>query len=80
MIALVKMFKVELDLSNYETKADLKEATGVDMSNLTAKFNLTSLNVEADKIDIGNQKAVFVDLSKLSNAVNNEVFIKTWLS
>lgn len=50
------------------------------MSNLTAKSNLTSLNVEADKIDIGNQKAVFVDLSKLSNAVNNEVFIKTWLS
>ena len=77
MIALVKMFKVELDLSNYETKADLKEATGVDMSNLTAKPDLTSLKAEADKIGIGDLKAIPVDLSKLSNAVNNEVFIKT---
>ena len=77
MIALVKMFKVELDLSNYETKADLKEATRVDMSNLTAKPDLTSLKAEAYKIGIGNLKAIPVDLSKLSNAVNNEVFIKT---
>ena len=47
------------------------------MSNLTAKPDLTSLKAEADKIGIGNLKAIPVDLSKLSNAVNNEVFIKT---
>ena len=29
--------KVELDLSNYATKADLKGATAVDTSNLLAK-------------------------------------------
>ena len=30
--------KVELDLSNYETKADLKNATGVDTSFLLKKL------------------------------------------
>ena len=34
--------KVELDLSNYATKADLKVATGVDTSNLEAKSDLAS--------------------------------------
>ena len=29
--------KVELDLSNYEAKADLKGATGIDSSTLTTK-------------------------------------------
>ena len=33
--------KVELDLSNYATKADLKGATRVDTSNLASKSNLT---------------------------------------
>ena len=32
--------KVELDLSNYATKADLKGATRVDTSNLASKSNL----------------------------------------
>ena len=37
--------KVELDLSNYVTKADLKVATGVDTSNLAAKSDLASLRI-----------------------------------
>ena len=37
--------KVELDLSNYVTKADLKVATGVDTSNLAAKSDLGSLRI-----------------------------------
>ena len=36
---------VELDLSNYATKADLKRTTGVDMSNLAEKSDLPSLKV-----------------------------------
>ena len=33
---------VKVDLSNYATKADLKNATGIDTSNLAAKsVNLT---------------------------------------
>ena len=35
--------KVELDLSNYATKTDLKRATEVDTSNLALKSNLAQL-------------------------------------
>ena len=34
--------KVELDLSNYTTKADLKNETGVDTSNFAKKTDLGS--------------------------------------
>ena len=43
---------IEVDLSNYETKADLKNATGIDTSKLAAKSDLTSLKSEVDKLDI----------------------------
>ena len=35
--------KVELYLSNYETKADLKNATGVDKSKFAKKVDLAHL-------------------------------------
>ena len=41
--------KVTLDLSIYETKAELKNAAGVDTSKLAAKSDLTSLKVELIK-------------------------------
>ena len=34
---------VKADLSNYATKADLKNATGIDTSKLAAKSDLVSL-------------------------------------
>ena len=34
--------KVELDLSNYATKADLKNATDIDTSDFAKKTNLTN--------------------------------------
>ena len=37
-------------ISNYSTKADLKGATGVDTSNLSAKSYLASLKHEVDRI------------------------------
>ena len=37
--------KVELDLSNYAAKADLKGATGIDTYTLTAKTDLVSLKI-----------------------------------
>ena len=43
--------KVELDLSNYATKANLKNATGVDTSKFAKKVDLGSLKSEVD-IDI----------------------------
>ena len=41
--------KVELDLSNYATKVDLKNATGVDTSKFAKKVDLASLKSEVDK-------------------------------
>ena len=69
--------KVELNLSNYAIKADLKGAAGVDTSKLAAKSDLASLKAEIDKIDVDKLKIVPVFLSKLSNVVNNEVIKKT---
>ena len=68
--------KVELDLFDYAIKADLKGLTGVDTSNLIVKFDLASLKAELGKIDINKLKTVLVDLSKLSNVINNEVVKK----
>ena len=42
--------KVELDLSNYATKADLKNATGVDTSKFAKKkVDLANLKSNVDK-------------------------------
>ena len=68
-------FKV--DLSNYSTKADFKNATGIDTSKLAAKSDLASLKSQVDKIDIDKLKPVPIDLSKLRNKVKNEVVKKT---
>ena len=65
--------KVELDLSNYVTKADSKGATRVDTSNLAAKPNLASLNSEVDKTDIDTLKTVAADLYNLCNVVDKDV-------
>ena len=64
-------------MSDYATKSDLKNAAGVATPKLAAKSDLPSLKAEIDKIDVGKLKAVLVDLSKLSNVVNNEVVTKT---
>ena len=65
--------KVELDLTNYTTKTDLKNITHVDVSSYASKTNLSALKSEVDKIDIENLKTVPDDLAKLSNVVKNEV-------
>ena len=41
--------KVELDLSNYATKSDLKNATGVDTLQFAKEVDLASLKTEVDK-------------------------------
>ena len=44
--------KVELDLSYYATKTDLKNAVGVDTSTFAKKVDLVNLKSEIDKLDI----------------------------
>ena len=68
--------KVELDLSNYATKADLKSAKGADISKFAKKVDLASLKSEIDKLGIGKLETAPVDLSKLRHVVKNEVVKK----
>ena len=69
--------KVELDLSNYATKDDVKNITHGDVSSYATKTNLAALKTEVDKIDVDKLKAVPDNLAKLSNVVKNEVGKKT---
>ena len=69
--------KVELDLSNYATKDDVKNITHVDVSSYATKTTLAALKTEVDKIDVDKLKTVSDDLAKLSNVVKNEVVKKT---
>ena len=61
--------KVELDLSNYATKTDLRNVTHVDVSSF-------ALRTEVDKLDIDKLRPVSNDLAKLSNVVKNDVVKK----
>ena len=70
------MVNVEVDLSNYATKADLKNVTHVDTSNFALKTNLASLTTEVHKLDIDKLASVPVDLSKSSDVVKNDVVKK----
>ena len=67
---------VKVDLSNYAAKTDLKNVTHVDTSRLALKANLISLKTEVDKLDIDKLAPVIVDLSKLSDAVKDDVVKK----
>ena len=69
--------KVKVDLSNYATKADIKNISHVDTSSFALKTNLANLKSEVDKLDIDKLKPLPDDVSKLSNTVTNEVVKKT---
>ena len=56
---------VKVDMSNYATKSDLKDATGIDTSKLAAKSDLVSLKTEVDKLDIDKLKYVPINSSNL---------------
>ena len=57
--------KVELDLPNYATKADFKNATGADRSKFAKKVDLTSLKFNVDKL-----KNVPTNLNNLKSKVD----------
>ena len=42
----------KVDLSNYATKADIKNISDVDTSRFALKTNLANLKTEIDKLDI----------------------------
>ena len=69
--------KVELDLTNYANKTDLKNITHVYVSSFASKTNLAALKTEVDKIDTDKLKTAPTDLAKLTNAIENDVVKKT---
>ena len=69
--------KVELHLTNYATKTDLKNLTHVDVSSFASKTNLAALKTEVDKKDVDKLKTTPVGLAKLTNAVEHDLVKKT---
>ena len=63
--------KVKFDLSNYARKSDIKNISHVDKSRFALKKILANLKTEVDKLDIDKLVPVPVDLSKLSDVVEN---------
>ena len=59
-----------------QKKPDLKNVTGADSSQFAQKYNLANLKSDVDRLNIGKWKTTAVDLSKLSNGVNNDVVKK----
>ena len=53
--------KIRVNLSNYATKADIKNIAHVDTSNFVLKTNLANLKTEVDKLDINKLVAVPTD-------------------
>ena len=62
--------KVVLDLSNYATKTDFKNATGVDTLSFAKELDLADLKSDVDKLDIDKLKNVPTNLSNLKSKVD----------
>ena len=63
--------KVELDLSNYETKKELDQATSVDASDLAAKKDLFVMKDEVEKLGISKLVNFSRNLSNLKTKVDD---------
>ena len=61
---------VKVDLSNYATKADIKNITHVDTSGVALKKNLASIKTKVDKLDIDKLEILPNNLSNLKNVVD----------
>ena len=71
---------VKVYLSNYATKADIKNISHIDTSSFALKTNLANLKTEVDKLDIDKLVPFPVDLSKLSYAVKRMHTINSFLT
>ena len=62
--------KFELDLSNYATKADFKNATRLDASSFAKNTDLANIKSDVDKLDYGTLKNVPTNLNNLKSKEN----------
>ena len=65
--------RYELDLSNYATKANIKNAASIDILKFAKEVHLASLKSEIDKSDIDKLKTAPVDLNKLNDIVKTKL-------
>ena len=70
---------VELVLSNYATKTDFKNATGIDTSSFAEKVDLPNWESNVDKLDTDKLKNVRTNLSNLKNKVHKSDVDKSLL-
>ena len=68
--SLGERVKFKLDLSNYATKADLENSTGVDASKFAKKVDLASLKSEVDKLYIDKLEKVPTASNSLKSKVD----------
>ena len=69
-ISLGQRVKVELYLSNYATKTDLKNVAGLDTSKFVKKFDLANLKSNVNKLEIDDLSNVPTNLSNLKSKVD----------
>ena len=62
--------KLELDLSNYATKVNIKKATRVNASSFAKQVDLVNIKSNVDKLDIVKLKNVPSNLSSLKSKID----------
>ena len=62
-------------MSNYATKADLKNATGIDTSKFAKKVDLANLKSDVDELDIDKSKHVPNNCSNLKSNVDKLIML-----
>ena len=61
---------VEVNVSNYATKSDLKNVAVVDTSKVAKKVDLANFKSNVDKLDIDQLKNIPINLSNLKSKVD----------
>ena len=64
-----KNVNIELDLSDYAIKSDLKNATGIETSDFSEKTDLDHLEFDEEKLDIDKLKNVQSNLSNWKSKI-----------
>ena len=71
--------KIELDLSKYAIKSDLKEATGIDASEFAKNADLVSLKSYVDKSNIDELNTVLELRNVVDNDAVKKLYVINWL-
>ena len=62
--------KIDLDFSNYATKSDFKNATGIDTSPFAKQVDLTNVKSNIDRLNIDKLKNILTNLSNLKSKLD----------